>query len=215
MLIPKHQAERTLTLWVDGDATVGIVHKAQEKGSLKLDYKPRISPRGFETTGHTAFSTQMWGDETAQYMASVDAIPGAEMERIIEAARKLVKQGRNNVEYTANRNNPRSQIIEGVPLDNEPQDDVVEGWGKLGDLRSSSPPPAELEAPKARLQNVSRKPTRDIPGSSCSVSNSSGQGSSKQGSSKQGSSRQASLGQGLKQKAPTSLKVPRYILELY
>lgn len=172
-----------------------------------MGYKARISDRGNESTGHTAFSVQAWGDETAQYTASVNAIPGIEMERIVEAARRLVKKGRKNVEFTVNKNNPRSQIIEGIPLDNEPQDDVVEGWGKIGDLRSSSPPPVELEAPKPCLQNVSRKPTCGVLGPSRSASNSSGQGSSKQGPSGQGSSRQ-----GSGQKAPTSLKAIRYIL---
>ncbi len=91
------------------------------------------------------FSLQTWGKETIQYLASINVILADEMDQIIEATNKFIKHRWHSVEHSANKNDPRSLIIEGTCIEDESDiDAVVEGWGRVANLRSSSPPAEPL-----------------------------------------------------------------------
>ncbi len=173
-----------------------------------------MNSKGVETTGHTAFSLQTWGKETLQYLESVNVIPTDEMEQIIKAASKFVKHGRHLVERSANKNDPRCRIIEGTCIEDEPDDDaVVEGWGRVADLRSSSPPAEpQPEVSQQQSRKTSQNSSRSASGSSRSVLNTVSSRSTS-GSSGQGSSKHPQQGSQVKASKPS--KTNKYVLVLW
>lgn len=154
---PDHylKAERSLKLWADGTITVATVRKAQYDKTLKIKFEPLLNSKGVETAGHASFSSTMWGKPTRGYLASIKSIPEDEMDEIIDAATQYIK-GRNGTgDQSADEGDPRSQIANGSTSESEVEDNVaIAGWGRVIDLRSSSPLPEPQLPPKSKPLKV-------------------------------------------------------------
>lgn len=134
------KAERSLRLWADGILTVEALLQAQVDKTSKLGLTTLLNSKGVETTGHAAFSGPAWGKQTLEFMVSIARIPPAEMDEIIEAATQYIKNGRNSGgDQPPDENNPRTQIVDGFGSESEDEGIVITGWGRVVDLRSSSP----------------------------------------------------------------------------
>lgn len=145
-----------MTLWANKSITVARVRLAQANKVLKIVFGTLVSSKGFETSGHAAFSSTLWGKQTKDFLLSVNAIPADEMDEIIQAASAYVKKGRNGAnKESADENDPRSCIMNGAASESEHDDEVViTGWGRVVDLGSSSPPP-EVPPPAVKQSKVS------------------------------------------------------------
>lgn len=87
------KVEHALQLWANGTITVEHVCLSQAKKALKIDFGAVVNDKGVESVAHAAFLSTLWGQQTKQYQSSVNKIPVLEMETIIEATSKFVKQG--------------------------------------------------------------------------------------------------------------------------
>ncbi|KAJ3567135.1 hypothetical protein NP233_g6563 [Leucocoprinus birnbaumii] len=98
---------------------------------------------------------------TLNYLVSINTIDKAEFDTIIKESKKYMVGGRgrySNGLLQENPNNPRHRIVnnpapsKNLTDANDDNSDVIEGWGLVGNLRSSSPAPPEPTALHEKLK---------------------------------------------------------------
>lgn len=149
-------------LWAVGGFTIENVWIAQELKRKSITIVKQVSERGDETTGFSQFSSDNWSTPTRQFLVSVNALSGVEIQKIITASKPFVGRVSTGMvsDDSDDSDNSRCQLVrrledarEGEESENEmevEEAEVVSGWGlipkSIQDLSSSSDDePIEIE----------------------------------------------------------------------